>query len=549
MSLRNAKNHKIYPILLEDDHDELHSIINNEQKDVNDSQTSQNDKEEEGQPPQQQLQQHEEQEEQEEEQQLNHDRKDTFHSEVTMRLSNLTQYSQDEEWPVLMDDQAAIELHHLRRLPSADNQIRDQVSQRGKITVRSVTWNQHAQPFPDMELIRKHLLPLGYYHVIAIGTQECENSISKSLLYPSKENWERVCRDALGNDYEFIRGHSLQASHLVVFVHKAIVHLVSNINSHSVATGLLDTLGNKGGIGISFNIGKTSFCFLTAHLAAHQNYMDRRTVEFAKISREIASVLGPSMTNKDHLTRSTTQEMIPFMKRSSSSWDSEIVDTYNDEDKEHVDDDDYNDSFRENETASQNDMQGIGSVLYKSFTASLRSSCCATSICKCSKCCTVRHSNIINPLPKAFDHVIWGGDMNFRIHGSRDIVEALLQHNRYSALKDNDQLSLLLQFEKAFAGFEEGPLTFYPSYKFDKHSDMYDTSSKQRVPAWTDRILYSASPSIKLLSYASINDIKTSDHRPVYASLECDVDIEKKNRIIERILFRTESKRDLCVIS
>jgi hypothetical protein len=199
MSLRKAKNHKIYPLLLEDDHDELQSI-NNEQKDVNDSQTSHNDKEEEGQPPQQQ--------------QLNHDRKDTFHSEVTMRLSNLTQFSQDEEWPVLMDDQAAIEFHHLRRLPSVDNQIRDQVSQRGKITVRSVTWNQHAQPFPNMELIRKHLLPLGYYHVIAVGTQECENSISKSILYPSKENWERVCRDALGNDYEFIRGHSLQASHL-----------------------------------------------------------------------------------------------------------------------------------------------------------------------------------------------------------------------------------------------------------------------------------------------------------------------------------------------
>jgi hypothetical protein len=331
----------------------------------------------------------------------------------------------------------------------------------------------------------------------------------------------------------------------VVFVHKAIVHLVSNINSHSVATGLLDTLGNKGGIGISFNIGKTSFCFLTAHLAAHQNYMDRRTVEFAKISREMASVLGPSMTDNDK--RATTQEMIPFMKSSSSSLESGIVDKCKEEDEEH--DDDENDYFREHESTSQNDMQGIRSVFYKSFTSSLRSSCCATSICKCSKCCTVRHSNIINPLPKSFDHVIWGGDMNFRIHGSRDIVDALLQHNRYTALKDNDQLSLLLQFEKAFAGFEEGPLTFHPSYKFDKDSDMYDTSSKQRVPAWTDRILYSASPSIKLLSYASINDIKTSDHRPVYASLECDVNIEKKSSMIERMLFRTESKRDLCVIS
>ena len=31
-------------------------------------------------------------------------------------------------------------------------------------------------------------------------------------------------------------------------------------------------------------IGKSKFCFLTAHLAAHQNQMDRRTEEFSRIS-------------------------------------------------------------------------------------------------------------------------------------------------------------------------------------------------------------------------------------------------------------------------
>jgi hypothetical protein len=193
MSLRNGNN-KIYPV--EDDHDENHS--NHEEQDVYNPQTSHIDKEEQ----EMRLQL------------LDHVRKDTIHSEVTLRLSNLTHFSQDEEWPALIDDQAAIKTQQLRRLPSTNNQIRDEASQRGKITVRSVTWNQHAQPFPGIELLRKYLLPHGYYHIIAIGTQECENSISKSILYPSKENWERLCSDALGMDYEFIRGHSLQASHL-----------------------------------------------------------------------------------------------------------------------------------------------------------------------------------------------------------------------------------------------------------------------------------------------------------------------------------------------
>ena len=40
------------------------------------------------------------------------------------------------------------------------------------------------------------------------------------------------------------------------------------------------------------------------------------------------------------------------------------------------------------------------------------------------------------------------------------------------------------------AGFKEGPFTFKPSYKFDKGTALYDTSEKQRPPAWTDRVLW-----------------------------------------------------------
>jgi hypothetical protein len=194
MSLRNVK-HKIYP--LDEDHNDMDFNRNEHQVHYP-----------------QNIDTEQQQEEKDERSLDNEVRKDAFHSEATLRLSNLTNFSQDEEWPALMDDQAAIDAHHLCRLSSTESEIRNQVIQSRKITIRSITWNQHAQPFPSMELVQKCLLPHGYYHVIAIGTQECENSISKSILYPSKENWERLCRDALGTDYEFIRGHSLQASHL-----------------------------------------------------------------------------------------------------------------------------------------------------------------------------------------------------------------------------------------------------------------------------------------------------------------------------------------------
>lgn len=43
---------------------------------------------------------------------------------------------------------------------------------------------------------------------------------------------------------------------------------------------------------------------------------------------------------------------------------------------------------------------------------------------------------------------------------------------------------------RAFSGYLEGAILFPPTFKYDRGSDQFDTSSKARPPAWTDRILY-----------------------------------------------------------
>lgn len=43
---------------------------------------------------------------------------------------------------------------------------------------------------------------------------------------------------------------------------------------------------------------------------------------------------------------------------------------------------------------------------------------------------------------------------------------------------------------QAFVGYEEGPVLFRPTYKYDLGTDNYDTSEKMRIPAWTGRISY-----------------------------------------------------------
>uniref|UniRef100_A0A1A7XDV4 Inositol polyphosphate-5-phosphatase K n=1 Tax=Iconisemion striatum TaxID=60296 RepID=A0A1A7XDV4_9TELE len=95
--------------------------------------------------------------------------------------------------------------------------------------------------------------------------------------------------------------------------------------------------------------------------------------------------------------------------------------------------------------------------------------------------------------PRISDHrlVFWFGDLNFRIqdHGMH-FVRSCINNQTYNLLWSNDQLIMLKKKEELLQDFEEGPLDFQPTYKFDLNSDTYDSSGKKRKPAWTDRILW-----------------------------------------------------------
>lgn len=52
-------------------------------------------------------------------------------------------------------------------------------------------------------------------------------------------------------------------------------------------------------------------------------------------------------------------------------------------------------------------------------------------------------------------------------------------------LSEAIQLRRAMDDGEVFQGFQEGPLLFRPTYKYDLHSDNYDTGEKMRIPAWT----------------------------------------------------------------
>lgn len=122
------------------------------------------------------------------------------------------------------------------------------------------------------------------------------------------------------------------------------------------------------------------------------------------------------------------------------------------------------------------------------------------------------------------DAVIWVGDLNFRISMPNETVRSLIEQRKFAELFENDQLNKQMAKGETFPFYDEMEITFPPTYKFDNYSLTYDTSDKQRIPAWTDRVLHlSRTKVLKQELYGSCKEITFSDHRPVYATFIASV--------------------------
>ncbi|SRR5258707_10786330 len=110
------------------------------------------------------------------------------------------------------------------------------------------------------------------------------------------------------------------------------------------------------------------------------------------------------------------------------------------------------------------------------------------------------------------------GDMNYRIDQRRDNVIASVKAGELDYLLQHDQLNKERKTNTGFRlrSFREAPITFAPTYKYDRRSNEFDTSEKRRVPAWCDRILYRCRDPerVECLHYRRY-EANISDHRPI----------------------------------
>uniref|UniRef100_A0A8K9WZT0 phosphatidylinositol-3,4,5-trisphosphate 5-phosphatase n=1 Tax=Oncorhynchus mykiss TaxID=8022 RepID=A0A8K9WZT0_ONCMY len=152
------------------------------------------------------------------------------------------------------------------------------------------TWNMGSVPSP--KAVGSWLLCRGLgktldemtvtipHDLYVFGTQEnsvCDREWVDSLRTALKEHTEL--------DYKPIAVQTLWNIKIAVLVKPEHENRISHVGVSSVKTGIANTLGNKGAVGVSFMFNGTSFGFVNCHLTSGNEKIGRRNQNYLDILR------------------------------------------------------------------------------------------------------------------------------------------------------------------------------------------------------------------------------------------------------------------------
>ena len=320
--------------------------------------------------------------------------------------------------------------------------------------------------------------------LIAVGLQEVDMSANTVVLgetSPKAEVWEQFVTSQLERlsqddsksesdipSYIKIKSHSMGGLFIVVFAKESIAKYCSNIQTASVKTGQVSQvvgLRNKGAVAIRLTCFGKRILFINTHLEAHTEGIHRRNKGFDKIVSELRF---ESFSHRDDPVDLVWPQDTFIQLNNKPPIIESVVEQVTE------------DTSMQTSRISEQDLE-IGSL-----NSHNGSSPVLTSVPMLSAA-----TNKENNLLYEYDYLFWAGDLNYRLWNiENSVCRQMIKDKQLSSLRAKDQLAQVSLNQQAFCGFTELPLNFPPTYKYDCGEVTYDSSAKQRVPSWTDRVLY-----------------------------------------------------------
>ena len=359
--------------------------------------------------------------------------------------------------------------------------VRDEYSSYSNVKLFVGTWNVAGQA-PDQDI--SSWFGGDTYNIYVFGLQEIDLSTQAYIVNDGSNElaWAAKLEEGLGPECVRVGSKQMIGMLLMVYARKADAEEISEFSSTSIGQGFIG-LGNKGAVAVRFRYKDSYFTFCNSHLASDTGMTERRNQDYNQISKKTAFDVS-------------------YYKDSHDFWLSNPAVA----------------SFYDNAAS----LKGNGfstEKVYIPFT-------------------DANNTKLLSLFDT--DHLVWLGDLNYRLNLSNAETKKLIADNDFPSLLANDQLLTQRNAKTVFNGFQEQTITFLPTYKYDIGTCQYDTSEKKRIPAYCDRILWKINPLnfeaqdwIHPISYKSQDSITTSDHKPVMASFIAKV------RTIDRKTFET----------
>ena len=152
--------------------------------------------------------------------------------------------------------------------------------------------------------------------IYAIGFQELVDLNTTNLLIKNDTNeqlWTAYIETELAQSktkskYHLLTKNRMFGLFLLIYVNEKIVakKAISELMKSQVATGIMDMLGNKGSIGVSFKLFESRICFVCSHFAADTDKLEKRNSDFRaailKLNFQQDTEIGYSFRLDDHDT-------------------------------------------------------------------------------------------------------------------------------------------------------------------------------------------------------------------------------------------------------